>query len=404
MNRTLFLAFLGGLVLLLLASCAAQPETAENETTSTVAAPVAASGTPGESSVSAPDATQEQQPVAQDNAPPSPTPPQQATDMYRTYCAACHGDNGQGTPAAVALNTSAVREMQQSELEAIIRSGVPGTAMAGWQRVLTPQQTSELASYVQTWESPATVSADAPPTATPPDPTDPQAVQTAGARLYATYCASCHGDNGSGGLGPALNSQQFLSRFDDATIREAILYGGWHPDSQMPAYGSHMTSAEIETLVNYIRAWEPTAPSVPDFRGEAMAERGQGQGPGQGRGQGQGQGPGQGRGQGQGQGRGQGQQHGEAMQYTGDVLAVERALLRVQTDEGEEIGVLLGPPWYWQEAGITLEAGDRVQLEAVTPRAQAAEGFYLRLNWLENLDTGARYVLHNSDGTPAFRP
>jgi len=378
-------AFLVGLFLVLaVASCAGQSE----PTTEPTLPPATTDG-------ASDTATSPAAPVAQEAAPPTPTPPQTAADIYATYCVACHGSGGEGTPAGVALNTEAVRDQSQQELAATIHDGVPGTAMAGWGRVLTPAQVDALAAYVQTWKAPAIASADTPPTATPPDPTDPQSVQTAGAQLYATYCASCHGEQGSGGLGPVLNSQQFLSRFDDATIRDAILYGGWRPNSQMPAYGSHLTSAQVETLVNFIRAWEPNAPSVPDFRGDAMAEQGQGQS--------QGQGQGQGMGMGQGQGQGMGQQRGEPTAYTGEVVAVERSLLRVQTDAGDEIGVLLGPPWYWQDAGITLEPGDRVQLEAFTPGQQTTDDFYLGLNWLENLDTGERYVLRGEDGRPVFR-
>jgi hypothetical protein len=109
-------------------------------------------------------------------------------------------------------------------------------------------------------------------------------------------------------------------------------------------------------------------------------------------------------GPGSGQGQGMARQHGEPVVYTGEVITVERSLLRVQTNAGDEIGVLLGPPWYWQDAGITLNPGDRVRLEAFTPAQQMTHDFYLGLNWLENLDTGERYVLHNPDGTPVFRP
>ncbi len=40
---------------------------------------------------------------------------------------------------------------------------------------------------------------------------DAQAVLNLGERLFTSTCTTCHGAAGSGGIGPAINSQQFLS-------------------------------------------------------------------------------------------------------------------------------------------------------------------------------------------------
>jgi mono/diheme cytochrome c family protein len=73
---------------------------------------------------------------------------------------------------------------------------------------------------------------------------------------------------GQGISAPALNSQQFLTSVTDAQMTN-IIRGGI-PGTAMPAwvadYGGPLTDQEISALVAYIRSWEPTAPSRPDWR------------------------------------------------------------------------------------------------------------------------------------------
>jgi mono/diheme cytochrome c family protein len=90
----------------------------------------------------------------------------------------------------------------------------------------------------------------------------------AGEQLWSFNCASCHGLNGEGGVGPALNSEQFLQSATDAQTRQLIAVGV--PGSQMGAYsqdfGGPLTSEQIKALATYIRSWEGDAPDRPDWR------------------------------------------------------------------------------------------------------------------------------------------
>lgn len=89
-----------------------------------------------------------------------------------------------------------------------------------------------------------------------------------GAAIYSLDCASCHGAEGEGGVGPALNSQQFLTGADDDQISAIIAVGV--PGSQMAAYsldfGGVLTSEQIRALTTYLRSLEETAPDRPDWR------------------------------------------------------------------------------------------------------------------------------------------
>jgi mono/diheme cytochrome c family protein len=95
-----------------------------------------------------------------------------------------------------------------------------------------------------------------------------QAQITTGTQLWGLNCAECHGKMGQGISAPALNSQQFLTSVTDAQMTN-IIRGGI-PGTAMPAwltdYGGPLTDQEIAALVTYIRSWEPTAPSRPDWR------------------------------------------------------------------------------------------------------------------------------------------
>lgn len=97
------------------------------------------------------------------------------------------------------------------------------------------------------------------------------ALIASGHQIWSLNCASCHGTSGEGGSAPALNSQEFLSSVTDEQMR-GIIAGGI-PGTEMPAwwngYGGPLTDQQLQAVVTYIRSWEKTAPSVPDWRSPA---------------------------------------------------------------------------------------------------------------------------------------
>ncbi len=85
-----------------------------------------------------------------------------------------------------------------------------------------------------------------------------------GQTLYSQQCVSCHGTQGEGGVGPALNNRQLLKNTLDNVFFSVIRSGV--PNTQMPAwsvdYGGPLTDEDIWDVVAFIRAWEPTAPEI----------------------------------------------------------------------------------------------------------------------------------------------
>ena len=349
--------------------------------------------------------------------------------LFAQNCTVCHGVQGEGTDLGVALNVDAVRETETAVLVRTISEGVPTTLMTGWSNVLTPEEINSLVSFLQNWDE---ITAEG-IVLTPPEPiqidvNNPEELLALGERLFVTTCAACHGENGSGGTGPVLNSQQILTKNTDEQLTNTIINGGHRPNSSMPAFGDRLTTVEIDALVSYLRAWEPTAPWVENPRGTA-----QGGGPPwlratpdpdnpvspQGGGQGQGQGQGQGNGYRGGanpdfQGGGQGQtqangadtavstphatpQQGAFQQFTGEVVAIDNNLLTFENGaDGATIEAMLGPPWFWTENGIPLNPGDQISLEGFESPD------HMELNWIINLTTGETVQLRGENGKPVW--
>ena len=86
----------------------------------------------------------------------------------------------------------------------------------------------------------------------------------AGQKLFAQNCVTCHGENGEGDDGPALNDKKFLKSAEDARIASLISSGV--PGTAMPSwsetFGGPLTTEQIHDLVSFIRSWEATARDV----------------------------------------------------------------------------------------------------------------------------------------------
>jgi mono/diheme cytochrome c family protein len=87
---------------------------------------------------------------------------------------------------------------------------------------------------------------------------------TRGKGIYTQQCASCHGAQGEGGVGPALNNAILLKNTYDSALFSVIRSGV--PNTRMPAwgieFGGPLTDEDIRDAVAFIRNWEDTAPEV----------------------------------------------------------------------------------------------------------------------------------------------
>jgi mono/diheme cytochrome c family protein len=189
-----------------------------------------------------------------------------ATDgatLYGTFCAACHGPDGEGMryPGMTAFpaigNPDFLAVASDRFLTETITHGRPGRRMPAWGDKEGGLRREEIASVV------AYVRALAPQA---PAPLDEGAQRWAkgdaaeGAKLFAANCASCHGRAGVGGVGPALANAGLLAAATDGYLVETIKRG--RTGTGMAAFAAASTThrllsdEDIEDIVTFVRNWE----------------------------------------------------------------------------------------------------------------------------------------------------
>ena len=75
-----------------------------------------------------------------------------------------------------------------------------------------------------------------------------------GAKLYAQYCAACHGAQGTGGMGVPLSLPDFLATVDADYLRKTIRLG--RPGRVMPAF-RQLSDTEVDAIVRHVQTWAP---------------------------------------------------------------------------------------------------------------------------------------------------
>lgn len=71
-----------------------------------------------------------------------------------------------------------------------------------------------------------------------------------GGRVFAQNCASCHGEQGGGGMGPRLADGRVLEQYPDPNDHREVVVEG---RGAMPAWGGKLTDEEIDAVVRYER-------------------------------------------------------------------------------------------------------------------------------------------------------
>ncbi len=84
---------------------------------------------------------------------------------------------------------------------------------------------------------------------------------TAGAAVFSTYCAPCHGAGGEGNIGPNLTDDYWLHGGAAAAIVATIAAGV--PEKGMPGWGPVLGDHKVEQAAAYVLTLHGTKPPNP---------------------------------------------------------------------------------------------------------------------------------------------
>lgn len=195
--------------------------------------------------------------------------------LYKENCAACHGESGREGAAISLANPVYLAVAGVDRIQAITANGVAGTLMPGFARshggMLTDQQIGVLAQGMESeWGRKDALGGQPAPAYASSSAGD--SVQ--GQKAFGTFCASCHGVDGSGvSRGKvhtgSLVDPAYLALISDQGLRSLIIAG--QPQEGMPDWRSDIAGAgarpmsdqDITDIVAWLASHRIAAPGQP---------------------------------------------------------------------------------------------------------------------------------------------
>lgn len=234
-----------------------------------------------------------------------PDPVRGAT-LFESTCFVCHGQSGQGTEIAPAINDGErLAQFEDEWYRQVIANGRPAKGMPTWGTVLSPEQIADLVALIRAWRDGLTVT---------PDISQVRRVSSAlyavrqfdtldatyhlgaalaqaegaeaaelqqavglirenrlfeaeallvslfppeemGGELFTTHCAACHGEGGTGRTGANLHDNRFIRSKSDEELVSFILAG--RRGTAMDGFAGMLTPEELANLVALLRTWQP---------------------------------------------------------------------------------------------------------------------------------------------------
>jgi cytochrome c oxidase cbb3-type subunit III len=197
-------------------------------------------------------------------------PPSEVLDfdlLYGQNCAGCHGVDGKGGASIALANPVFLAIADDKVIRHTASNGVPGTPMPAFAQsaggMLTEKQIDAIVNGIRSWAKPNALGDQTPPPYTAQVPGDPQR----GADAYRTYCSSCHGTNGRGGLkASSIVDGSYLALVSDQQLRTIVIAGRpelGSPDWRGDVAGRPMSTQEISDVVAWLSSQRPNFPGQP---------------------------------------------------------------------------------------------------------------------------------------------
>jgi mono/diheme cytochrome c family protein len=150
--------------------------------------------------------------------------------IYGRDCLGCHGQDAKGGLGPTLASPDFLRVVSDRYLYRAITEGRPSTAMPAW-RDLSGEDVGSLIVYLRSLQRGAAKSLE--PLRVPAGNWE------VGEVYYDVSCAACHGEMGSGGVGPQLTNATFLDTVTDEMLmywisngRENTAMKGFSPQAQ----------------------------------------------------------------------------------------------------------------------------------------------------------------------------
>ncbi len=218
---------------------------------------------------------------------------EKGAQLYGKRCVWCHGEEGEGSgPAAERLNppprdfTSAQYKIKTTAFDddfandddmfRMIRDGMPGTAMPGWDDVLSEQEMWDLVLYIKTFSGLEEEELGASMAFSAPIESSPESIEI-GKKLFleGDRCSECHGLEGKGDAVKGLKDDSgfrtwprnltkpwtFRASNEPKDIFARISNG--IPGTQMPAFGDPESEKGLSVeqrwhVANYVNSLAKT--------------------------------------------------------------------------------------------------------------------------------------------------
>lgn len=184
--------------------------------------------------------------------------------LYQQNCAGCHGAQGKGGAAIGLASPVYLAIADDASIRRVTAEGVKGTAMPAFAQnsggMLTDEQIKAIVSGIRSrWATPL------PLEVTPHYSVLASGDPTRGGETYNTYCLSCHGAAGRGGLrAGSIVDESYLTLVSDQYLRTIVITG--RPEMGAPDWrgnvpGKPMSEQDVSDVVAWLSAQRPKAPS-----------------------------------------------------------------------------------------------------------------------------------------------